>query len=228
VDSMVMVYVPKGTFSMGSDSGSANEQPVHTVYLDAFWIDRTEVINAMYAKCVQAGICQAPLHNFSFSHSTYYSNIEFDQFPVIYVNWSMANTYCAWAGRRLPTEAEWEKAARGTDMRIYPWGNDTPNAGLLNYRGNIGDTTAVGTYPDGVSPYGAYDMAGNVGEWVSSAFWDYPYNASDGREGPFNFRTVRGGSWTGLDFNVRTTIRDPGEVGPLANNDLGFRCALSP
>ncbi len=226
VDGMTMVYVPEGMFIMGSDV-SMDEQPVHNVTLDAFWMDQTEVTNSMYAKCVQAGDCEAPKQSYSSSRSGYFGNSEFAQFPVIFVTWSMADAYCAWAGRRLPTEAEWEKAAAGTDTRIYPWGNNPPETTLLNYHGNIGDTTAVGTYPAGASPYGAYDMAGNVAEWVSSAFRNYPYNANDGRESSIDNQTVRGGAWEGLPLNVRTANRDQlGYYG--AQNNLGFRCALSP
>ena len=105
----------------------ADEQPQHTVYLDAFWIDQTDVTNTMYAKCVSAGICDQPTNLSSFTRSSYYGNSQFDNYPVIYVDWNMADAYCKWAGRQLPTEAQWEKAARGTDGRIYPWGNNLPN-----------------------------------------------------------------------------------------------------
>jgi len=121
-DGMVMLYVSAGPFTMGSDNGGANEKPAHTVYLDAYWIDQTDVTNAMYAKCVSAGACSQPASLRSSTRLSYYGNSQFDNYPVIYVNWNMADTYCKWAGRQLPTEAQWEKAARGTDGRIYPWG----------------------------------------------------------------------------------------------------------
>jgi serine/threonine-protein kinase len=115
-DGMVMVYVPAGEFTMGEGSDK------HQVNLDAFWIDQTEVTNAMYAQCVVNGDCEPPSFSKSYTRESYYGNTEFDDYPVIYVDWNQANAYCSWAGRRLPTEADWEKAARGTDGRTYPWG----------------------------------------------------------------------------------------------------------
>ena len=166
-DGMVLVYVPAGEFRMGSAGSDSqaqdNEKPQHTVYLDAFWMDRTEVTNALYALCVKAGACQPPLSvNYSWRES-YYGNSQYDGYPVVYVSWKDAAAYCEWAGRWLPTEAEWEKAARGTDGRLYPWGNAEPDANRLNFNGNV-DARAVGSYPSGASPYGALDMAGNVWE----------------------------------------------------------------
>jgi formylglycine-generating enzyme required for sulfatase activity len=155
-DGMTLLYVPAGEFMMGSDNGGADEKPVHTVYLDAFWIDRTEVTYAMYAKCVQDGACNQPSSTKSDTRDSYYGNSEFDNYPVIYVSWKGAKAYCEWADRRLPTEAEWEKAARGENAFIYPWGNDAPNNNLLNYNGAVGDTTEVGKYQDGASPYGRW------------------------------------------------------------------------
>jgi formylglycine-generating enzyme required for sulfatase activity len=166
-DGMTLLYVPAGEFTMGSET-SDNEKPIHTVNLDAFWIDKTEVTNAMYATCVDAGVCNPPSNTISYTRKSYYGDSEFAEYPVIYVDWNMAKTYCGWAGRRLPTEAEWEKAGRGTGGNIYPWGNDAPNNSLLNYNSEVGDTTEVGAYPDGASVYSALDMAGNVWEWVSS------------------------------------------------------------
>ena len=171
-DGMKLLYVPAGEFLMGAASSDAqaaeNEKPQHIVYLDAFWIDQTEVTNAMYIKCYQAGACQAPSMGHSSSRlNGYYSNSQFANDPVTYVFIEEAKDYCEWAGRRLPTEAEWEKAARGTDGRMYPWGNDAPDRTRLNYNQEVGDTTQVGAYPTGASPYGALDMAGNVQEWVA-------------------------------------------------------------
>src|SRR5690606_19387879 len=140
---------------------------IHTVYLDAYWIDQTEVTNALFAKCVEDGDCTPPVQSVSSAGLPYYGNPRYDNFPVMRVNWYQANAYCQWADRRLPTEAEWEKAARGTDGRTYPWGNETLNSNLLNHNYSVGDTTEVGSYPAGASVYGALDMAGNVGEWVN-------------------------------------------------------------
>ncbi|GMV33096.1 MAG: hypothetical protein AMXMBFR60_09250 [Chloroflexota bacterium] len=226
-DGMILVYVPAGEFTMGSDTGSSDEQPVHQVDLDAFWIDQTEVTNAMYAKCVEGGECTPLSSTRSYTHNPYYGNSEFDNYPVIYVNWDQANKYCSWAGRRLPTEAEWEKAARGTDGRTYPWGEDI-SCGYANYGGCVGDTTAAGSYPTGASIYGALDMAGNVWEWVSSLYQPYPYDANDGREdlSASGSRALRGGSWSINDNYVRSADRD-GNDPANSSSHVGFRCSLS-
>ena len=243
-DGATLVYVPAGEFTMGSDADDAlvecqkfrsdcqrdwftNEEPPHIVNLDAFWIDQTEVTNKMYFLCVEAGVCQEPTSTSSWTHSTYYGNTEFDDYPVIYVDWNMAKTYCEWADRRLPTEAEWEKAARGTDGRIYPWGNDIDET-FANYSSIIGDTTAVRSYESGKSFHGAYDMAGNVWEWVSSSYQPYPYSADDGRENldSSDSRVLRGGNWRDSADNVRSASRHGND--PAAPfNYLGFRCAVS-
>ncbi len=225
---MVLVYVPAGEFTMGSDANS-DEQPIQQVNLDAFWIDRTEVTNAMYARCVaDHGACAPPSSSGSYTHTDYYGNSEFDNYPVIYVDWHQALAYCAWAGRELPSEAQWEKAARGTDGRTYPWGNEYPNANFLNYNQNVGDTTQVGNYPNGASIYGALDMSGNVWEWVSSLYQPYPYDAADGREDltASGSRTLRGSSWSNNVTYVRSAYRYR-FVPTLTNNYLGFRCSLS-
>jgi len=230
-DGMSLLYVPAGNFLMGSTDADpnvhGNEKPQHTVYLDAYWIDRTDVTNAMYAKCVSAAACNQPTNLTSYNRSSYYGNSQLDNYPVIYVNWNMADTYCKWAGRQLPTEAQWEKAARGTDGRTYPWGNDLPNSALLNSNNSVGDTTAVGSYPKGASPYGALDMAGDVWQWVAD--WYDPYlgnTVSDPAYGRW-YRVVRGGSWDYNDYYVRSAGRD--WFMPVSALDyLGFRCSRSP
>ena len=221
-DGMTLVYVPAGEFTMGSDNGEANEQPVHKVTLDAFWIDKTEVTNAMYAKCVHDSKCRQP------DNTNRYDNSNYVNHPVFSISWSDAKAYCEWADRRLPSEAEWEKAARGTDQRTYPWGNDPPNDNLLNYYSNVFDTTEVGKYPDGASPYGALDMAGNVWEWVSSLSKAYPYNAIDGREdlNAVGIRLLRGGSWSLNGANARSANRE-GDHQSYTDHLIGFRCAMS-
>jgi formylglycine-generating enzyme required for sulfatase activity len=216
---MSMLFVPPGEFIMGSN----------TVYLDSFWIDKTEVTNAMYAKCVQAGPCSMPRSNRSNTRESYYGNPEFDDYPVIYVSWVDAHNYCSWAGGRLPTEAEWEKAARGTDGRQFPWGDQDPSSviGLLNYRAQ--DTVEVGSNPDGASPYGALDMAGNVSEWVTD--WlslDY-YNSPPPSNplGPDSgeYRVWRGGSWANTSTDLIHTYGRTGNLPTDSSSGIGFRCA---
>jgi formylglycine-generating enzyme required for sulfatase activity/uncharacterized caspase-like protein len=227
-DGMTLLYVPAGEFTMGSENGESDEQPEDQVYLDAYWIDQIEVTNAMYEECVTDGGCTSPSSTSSWTRDNYYGNSEFKDYPVIYVDWDQANAYCSWADRRLPTEAEWEKAARGENAFIYPWGNDAPNNNLLNYNSALGDTTEVSNYPNGASPYGALDMAGNVWEWVSSLYQPYPYDAEDGRENlnSTDARVLRGGTWRDVDSVVRSADRFRG--GPTSSfNYVGFRCAVS-
>jgi formylglycine-generating enzyme required for sulfatase activity len=236
-DGMKMVYVPAGEFLMGSpdSKGSSDEHPQHTVYLDAFWIDRTEVTNAMYQKCVAADACPP--------NSDYGSDFnDLDQ-PVVGVSWNDAQAYCQWADRRLPTEAEWEKAARETDGRTYPWGNVFDGSKLnycdkncsYNWKDEGSDdgyqyTAPVGSYPAGASPYGALDMAGNVWEWVGDWYVRDYYVRSPDRNptGPDSgqSRVLRGGSWNNAQINVRSANRI--NLAPVnRDNNFGFRCALS-
>jgi formylglycine-generating enzyme required for sulfatase activity len=207
---MVMMYVPAGNFMMGSSDGGDEKKPVHTVYLDAYWIDRTEVTNAMYAKCVADGVCRDAT---SSDHS--FNKVDH---PATYIKWDDAQTYCAWAEAHLPAEAEWEKAARGTDGRKFPWGNDDPNSKLLNYSSLVGDTTPVGSYPSGASPYGVFDMAGNAWEWTSDWF-DKPSLDS--------YHVVKGGGYNGmLEHYFHVFFRQPGfELEKNWPFSLGFRCA---
>jgi len=226
-----MVFVPAGEFTMGSDdSGDSSAKPAHTVYLDAFYIDKFEVSNENYDACAYAVECRKPLSTGSVTRRQYYNNPVFANYPVLYVDWKMAQQYCEWRGGRLPTEAEWEKAARGTDARIYPWKGDDLNCSYANFYGCVGDTAPVDQYENGVSSYGAYGMAGNVWEWTSSLFGYYPYDAGDGREDPKarGKRIARGGSW--YNFGGVTSVRvdtrfeiEPGYGGAY----VGFRCVLS-
>ena len=236
-DGMILLSVPAGEFTMGaaiSDTqASDDERPPHTVYLDAYWIDRTEVTNAMYAKCVKAGACQAPSSTKSFTRNSYYGTPQFDNYPVVQVSWNDATAYCQWAGGDLPTEAQWEKAARGPstgsgDQRTYPWGNQSPDATRLNFNMIAGDTTAVGKYPTGVSLYGALDMAGNVWEWVRD-WYDETYYASSPTRNPAGpssgaFRVVRGGAWISEATVVRVSYRN-WDVPDNRVDLYGFRCA---
>jgi len=215
-----MLYVPAGEFTMGSDRNS-NEQPVHTVYLDAFYIDKTEVTNAQYRKCVEAGGCDTPVK------TTYYDNADYAQHPVVYVSWNDADAYCQWAGKRLPTEAEWEKAARGTDGRTYPWGEGI-DCDHAQYGGCGGGTVPVGSKPKGASPYGALDMAGNVWEWVADWYDSGYYSQSPRRNPPGpdsgGGRVLRGGSLHGNQRFTRCAYRVGGNPGYWYFY-VGFRCA---
>jgi len=226
-----MVFVPAGEFIMGSHVNEDNELPQRTVYLDAFFIGRYEVTNAEYRECVSAGACDRPAHYESSTRDSYYGNPEYDNYPVIYVTWSDAKAYCDWRGVRLPTEAEWEKAARGTDGREYPWGNEGPDETKMNYDHNIGDTTEVGSYPDGASPYGALDMAGNVSELVADWYYSVYYRKAPDRnpQGPDSgeYPVLRGGSWYPDQDLARCAVRSWFTPG-YRFSDVGFRVAASP
>jgi formylglycine-generating enzyme required for sulfatase activity len=255
-DGMVQVYVPPGEFIMGADDMDAKktlengraypEDPVHMVDLEGYWIDKYEVTTGQYRLCVDAGACTAP-HLFTSGYGDayrpfYYGSPEYKDYPVIWVSWFYANDYCAWAGRRLPTEAEWEKAGRGTDGRKYTWGNDPLSSTVANlcdincplphangkYDDGFANTAPVGSFPGGASPYGAMDMAGNVWEWTSSLIMDYPYSATDGREDltATGERSWRGASWTNGYWWMRVTLRYR-SVDWYWNYNLGFRCAAS-
>jgi iron(II)-dependent oxidoreductase len=217
-----MVLVPSGEFLMGSDSDDNTDQsPQHMVYVGAFWIDRTEVTNKQYNRCVDADAC---------SPSACADDTRFNdpRQPVVCVTWHDAVQYASWVGGRLPTEAEWEKAARGTDGRRYPWGNQFDSTRVNSLEGGILRTTPVGQYsPQGDSPFGVADMAGNVYEWTSTVFKGYPYDADDGREDreSTRFRVIRGGSFL-LNHNAAScAARAP--AGPEGHSvSVGFRVAI--
>ncbi len=256
-----MVSVPAGEFIMGSDDDDVDyalqlcntyygdcaresfedEQPQHTVYLDAFYIDKTEVTNAQYRKCVEAGACDPPAESGSCTRDAYYGDSAYDDYPVIYVSWHQAETYCAWAGARLPTEAEWEYAARGPEGRVFPWGNEFDGT-RLNYcdancefdwadetvDDGYADTAPVGSYPTGASWCGALDMAGNVWEWVADWYDSGYYSQSPDRDpsGPDSgqSRVLRGGSWDNVALDVRSAYRF-GSPPDFRSSSVGFRCA---
>jgi formylglycine-generating enzyme required for sulfatase activity len=225
-DRMLMVYVPAGDFIMGSDIGEDDEKPEHTVSLPAFWIDQTEVTNGMFINCVNDKICQPPAKEFSNTRDNYYGNSAYDNFPVINVNWDQARIYCEWAGGKLPSEPEWEKAARGEDGRIFPWGNRDPEKNLANYlQSNISDTTEVGSFEVGESPYKIYDMAGNVWEWVADPYRPYPgLNSVTFKYDSKNY-VIRGGSWNDYEQYIRTSNRKEKSPSDFGTN-IGFRCVV--
>jgi formylglycine-generating enzyme required for sulfatase activity len=183
----------------------------------------------MYARCVQAGQCSVPSADFSRTRDSYYGNAQFNHYPVIFVSWVDAHNYCTWSGGRLPTEAEWEKAARGTDGRQYPWGDNEPlgSDGLLNFQAQ--DTAQVGIFPDGASPYGALDMAGNVSEWVAD--WLSPdYYGNPPSSNPLGpdfgqYRVWRGGSWANTSPDRIRTYSRTGNLPTDTSSGIGFRCA---
>jgi formylglycine-generating enzyme required for sulfatase activity len=231
-DGSVMVYVPEGEFTMGSPEGEGwpDEHPQHTVYVSAFWIDRMEVTNRQYRQCVDSGGCPLP-RSCDVGNLTYSDPYKAEH-PVGCVTWIEARTFCQWAGKDLPTEAEWEKAARGTEGNIYPWGNEWDATKCnTSESGNIG-STPVGTFsPAGDSMYGCADMAGNVWEWVAD-WYDARYyeggvyrDPTGSEEG--KWRGLRGGSWSYGNMRARSTHRgwgDPAE----SREPTGFRCCAHP
>lgn len=224
-----MVLVPAGNFIMGSDLNIIDTNPLHTVYLDSFYIDKYEVTNALYKTCVDSGACQPPLKISSETRPVYFGNPAFNDYPVVYVDWYMAENFCKWRGAQLPTEAQWEKAARGTDGRSYPWGEgiDCSQANYLEC--NLGDTAQVGQYESGVSIYDAYDMTGNVYEWVADRYSDTYYSVSPDKNptGPESgeHRVTRGGAYNFTQGNDCTYFRNGFNLPSYSWNYLGFRCA---
>ena len=254
-DGMKLLGIPEGEFWMGSsaDDGYAepDEIPLRRVFLDGYWIDETEVTNAMYAACVRAADCSPPPSIFAaYSPHPYYGDSAYDDYPVVNVGWDQAAAYCTWAGRRLPTEAEWEKAARGTDARRFPWewiGVADPEKlnfcdqrcpftwHVPNVDDGYAETAPVGSYPKGASPYQALDMAGNVWEWTADWYAARAYSEAPLRNpaGPAEgtWRVVRGASWSdGVHVRSLVYARTANryyQAPESSRSDLGFRCALS-
>ncbi len=214
-----MIEIPAGEFIMGSEDGEDDEKPAHAVYLDAFKIDKYEVTNVQYQACVTAEACQAQQSSDDGTTNDYY--------PVTDVTWEQASAYCAWVGKRLPTEAEWEKAARGTDERMYPWGNDI-NCEQAYYISCDGHLAIVGSYPAGASPYGVMDMAGNAMEWVADWYDDdyYAYAPARNPMGPANggYKVVRSGLWSHSYNNSARAANREAYAPTTSNGRIGFRC----
>ena len=226
-----MVLVPEGNYMSGNENGDIDEVPVHSIFLDSFYIDKYEVTNALYESCVNASVCRPLRRIDSFTRSSYFGNPDFDNYPVVYVDWNMANAFCEWRGATLPTEAQWEKAARGEDGRTYPWGEEI-DCRRANYQGGSascpGGTSMVGSYETGISPYGAYDMSGNVWEWVADWYSEIYYESIPPSNplGPETgqSKVLRGGSWAddAPDLRVSNRLRfAPNYI----NFNIGFRCA---
>lgn len=229
------VTIPAGEFQMGSsqedieyaqsicsDCDFSWEEPQHSFFLDEYQIGKYEVTTRQYAQCVKAGICDGK--------SSFAANRALH--PVVNVTWYDAVAYCEWVGGRLPTEAEWEKAASWSDetktKSVFPWGN-TIDCSFANYDDCVDDTTPVGSYESGKSPYGLYDMGGNVWEWVSSLYMLYPYHANDGREemSSTDYRVLRGSAWNNYDDRARSAYRN-WNYPTYTNGSFGFRCSRSP
>ncbi len=225
-----MIHIPTGEFVMGSADGDSNEKPPRNVFLDAYDIDQYEVTNARYQACLDAKVCVrlARYSNSPTDFDLYHSDkVKYANHPAIYIYWEEAKTYCeTWRGERLPSEAEWEKAARGPDGNTYPWGEGIDDT-YANFNSN--DTTPVGSYEKGKSFYGLYDMAGNVWEWVNDWYDEnyYQHSPSSNPLGPAEGDThvLRGGSFYIAEFGTRSAFRNAGTNYALAN--VGFRCARS-
>lgn len=224
-----MVLVPAGEFIMGSWTGDADERPVRRVYLDAYFFDKDQLTVGEYAKFLEATSQEVPQDWHIMSRAMHQKR------PVVNVDWADAVAYCTWAGKRQPTEAEWEKAARGTDGRTYPWGNEPPTKlhGNMNkelWNSHLG-LTPVGMFEDGKSPYGINDMAGNVWEWVSDWYDDDYYSTAPLRNptGPATgiSKVVRGGSWGSGPEGLRSAERET-HVPSFQGYGTGFRCAKTP
>ncbi len=230
-DNAVMILIPGGTFSMGAANGAIDERPVHEVNLSPYWIDAYEITNAQYALCVADSGCTEPRETKSFRQAEYYGNPEFDNYPVIFVDWNQAAEYCEWAGARLLTEAEWEYAAKGPEGNNYPWGSSF-DAKKLNYSGSgTYDTVAVDATPMDVSAFGVYNLAGNVTEWVYDRYlenWYSVTNQPNDPTGPENgkYHVIRGASSQFGETYARTADRNYAQ-GTSFNLDRGFRCARS-
>lgn len=226
-DGAAMALVPDGAFIMGSSNGQEDEQPSHVVEVSAFYMDRYEVTVAQYARFLKAVNAERPM---AWGEAT---SGQHDNKPVVGVDWFDAKEYCEWAGKRLPTEAEWEKAARGTDERPYPWGTDLPTRAHANFHQSEwrGYRTVmnVGQTERGYSPFGVYDLAGNVWEWTADRYEAQYYANSPVRNPPGPslgpLRVLRGGGWNSQAEQLRASNR--GGYPPAAHrSDFGFRCAM--
>jgi len=252
IDGVSLVCVPAGQFRMGAaaDDPQArdNEKPQHEVYLNAYWIDSAEVTNLNFGKCLAADACHPKQYETSAaSYIPYSVHPDTQNYPALLYESDPAVEYCQWVGRRLPSEAEWEKAARGTDARMYPWGNDPLDCNLANYYACDLFTSATSTAPRcgssehcktqevdshtaGASPYGALNMAGNVWEWVADWYQEDYYSQSpvNNPTGPLtgDYRVIRGGGAKSISQDLRVTRRANGAPEHYMDGQMGFRCAM--
>jgi iron(II)-dependent oxidoreductase len=235
-----MVRIPAGMFLMGSSAGPEDERPQHHILVGEFFIDRMPVTNAQFAQFIDAKGTQSPdgqrwydtddndarIHRRT---GKWVADAGAEHHPVVEASWYGAGAYCAGLGKRLPTEAEWEKAARGTDGRKYPWGNESPDRSLAHFGAGWNDLRSVGNSPKGASPYGVLDLAGNGWEWVSSAYLPYPYDSKDGREDltRLQVRVTRGGGHDSPPDELTTTHRgrQVSRNPRGGHHNIGFRCA---
>ncbi|MFM9967578.1 MAG: formylglycine-generating enzyme family protein [Burkholderiales bacterium] len=235
-----MIEIPSGLFRMGSDVGHADERPVHDINLPTFHIDRTPVTNAQFADYLNVRGPRGPRNVNYYDIDDRDARIHrhdgrwipdpgYEQHPVVEVTWRGAREYCAWQGKRLPTEAEWEKAARGVDGRKYPWGAAPPDNSRARFGVGYNATVPVGTFPRGASPFGVLDMAGNVWQWISSVYRDYPYRSDDGRESLDSIepRGTRGGGhdWPADGITATHRGQNLSRAPRSGHHNIGFRCA---
>lgn len=235
LDPVPMITIPAGVFKMGNPEGEgrSDEWPQREIYLDEFAIDQVEVTNERYMKFVQATGHRNPPN--PYGTGTLQSAKDIEELPVVQVTWYDSKSYCAWAKKRLPTEAEWEKAARGTDGRKYPWGNSAPSDKRANFDREWDEVKTlypVGSMPGGDSPYGVKDMAGNAREWVADWYDADYYKSAVNRnpQGPDKkgiVRSIRGGSWHSPIGDIRVAARGKGGFA-LQTHGTGFRCVRGP
>lgn len=240
INGVEMLKIPAGTFLMGRDDGPDDERPQHRIDLPGFFVDRLPITNAQFAQFLNAKGIEGPAGERWYDIDDNDARIHrhdgkwradpgFENHPVVEASWFGAVAYCGWSGKRLPTEAEWEKSARGTDGRKFPWGNDPPNRTRAHFSGGWNDLRPVGSFPKGASPFGVLDLAGNGWEWVSSAYLRYPYNASDGREDlkREQVRVTRGGGHDSQAEELTTTHRGRHVSRNFrsGHHNIGFRCA---
>lgn len=245
-----LVFIPEGEFEYGAPKGTETEikkdeegievsEGTRQVDMTSYSMDKYEVTNAQYLLCVNAGVCTEPYYKQSSFYGDYFGNSAYSNYPVIWVSWNQANTFCQWAGKQLPTEAQWEKAARGSDgFQKYPWGDEEPqdNAenAVANYSIIFDDVTDVSNFSQGASPYGVFNMSGNVAEWVRNWHDFESYYRADLPEqqlydplgpsmSPSNEKVIKGGSWTSLDYEITTYARDRAHPHYRYYN-IGFRC----